>query len=177
MQAGIWNGLIHSLWLWSFSHIKILVPESWLHETRWLWGHVCQQDTALCSRYGAAECMSQRAAQNNSNSQSIGATVVPTLPYSLQFYSILFCSALNFHHSPKIKHYKIKFNFYNTLHCKTQTHTNHTLNSDGKTFINTKILKILSVPFLYWWRQINQPTRKCLACSWRVTVCQLLLQK
>jgi len=63
MQAGIGNSLTHSLWLWGFGHMKIQVSGLTFYETRWLWRHLCQQDTALCSRCQTAEWMSSRAAQ------------------------------------------------------------------------------------------------------------------
>jgi hypothetical protein len=59
-----WNGLTHSLWPWVFGRKKIQEPGSIFHETKWLWRHFYQQDTALCSRYRAAGCMIIRAAQS-----------------------------------------------------------------------------------------------------------------
>ena len=55
IQVGIWNSLPHSLWLWGFGHIKTQAPGSSFYKTRWLWRHLCQQETALCSRCDPAK--------------------------------------------------------------------------------------------------------------------------
>jgi hypothetical protein len=58
------------------------------YETRWLWGHLCQQDTALCSRWRAAECVNIRAAWKIGNGRSGWVTEVLSC---ILFYSILWC--------------------------------------------------------------------------------------
>jgi len=74
-----------------FGHIKIPAPEMIFYETRWLKTHFYQQDTALCSRCGAARCMNIRAAQRIQYGWSAWVTTVPALLvfYSIPFYSIL----------------------------------------------------------------------------------------
>ena len=37
-----------------FGHIKTQPPGSSFYESRWLWRHLCQQDTVHCSKCGAA---------------------------------------------------------------------------------------------------------------------------
>jgi len=91
MQAGIGNSLTRSLWLWDFGHIKRQVPGLTFYETRWLWRHLCQQDTALCSRCQTAEWMRSRAAQKIDQDCVCGSLRAhPSVFYSVLFYSILF---------------------------------------------------------------------------------------
>ena len=49
-----------------------------LLETRGLRGHLCQQDTALCSQCGAAESVSKRTAQKTENVLSARVIRPPT---------------------------------------------------------------------------------------------------
>ena len=75
-----------SLWLWSFGHKNIQAPGSTFHETRGLWRHFYQQDTALCSRYKGGGCMIIRAAWSITYGWSAHITNMHVL---LVFYSIL----------------------------------------------------------------------------------------
>jgi len=86
MQTGIWNSLAHSLWLCGFGQIKIQAPGLSFSETRWLWRHVCQQDTALCSRSGTADWMSSGATWKFDHGRSARVTWCPTI--STVFYSV-----------------------------------------------------------------------------------------
>ena len=54
-----------------------------------LWGHHCQQDTALCSRHRATECVRKQTAQKTDNGWSGQVTARPTLKHSILFYSII----------------------------------------------------------------------------------------
>ena len=56
------------------------------YETRWLWGHLCQQDTALWSKCGAAECEQKGCTKGQKQSNCTG--YYDSHPYV--FYSILY---------------------------------------------------------------------------------------
>ena len=55
MQAGHWNGLTCSSWLWGTCSSKMWAPGPSFLETRWFCWQLCQQCTALCSKHVAAE--------------------------------------------------------------------------------------------------------------------------
>lgn len=87
MQAGISDSLTHSLWLWGFGHVNIQVPGSSLYTTRWVWGHLFQQDTALYLRCRADRFINTQTAQRIKCGQSAWVTNLPTL---FVFYCIIF---------------------------------------------------------------------------------------
>ena len=87
MHPGIWNGHTHSLWLWGFGNIKIQAPGLSLYETRWLWRHLCQQDTGHSSTCRTAQWTSSWAAQKIDHSWNAWAT--QCLPFCILFCSIL----------------------------------------------------------------------------------------
>jgi hypothetical protein len=90
-----WNGLTRSFWLWGFGNIKIQAPGLSPYETRWLWRHLCQQDTGHRSTCRTAQWMSSWAAQKIDHSSNAWTTQCPPfhiLVYSILFYSILFYS-------------------------------------------------------------------------------------
>jgi hypothetical protein len=77
----------HVVWLWRFARITIQATGSNFFLTRWPWGHLCQQDVALCSKCGAAEGMNIRAAQRSIWSKCIGHC-------GACLASVLFCCTL-----------------------------------------------------------------------------------
>lgn len=88
MQAAICNGPTRSLWLRSFGHIKIQAPGSSFYDCRLLWRHLCEQDTALCSRSGTEEWISWRAALKIDHGRSARFTRCP--PFCILFCSIMY---------------------------------------------------------------------------------------
>ena len=80
---------------WNFGHIKIREPGLSFYETRWLWRHICQQDTALRSRCRTAEWMSWGAAQKIDP----GCNARPSIFYSIPkdtIFNMLFCILMSF---------------------------------------------------------------------------------
>jgi len=83
-------------WL-KWSCMFLVTARNWppglaFYETRWLWGHRCQQDGAIHPGCRAAECVSKRAAQTISNIWSVWLIKLPTLLHSVLF---VYCSELS----------------------------------------------------------------------------------